>query len=145
MVVLGQFRSAGGKQRQQLPAKDVRPGRRTILVVLQLGIPGSVFSLHPVELNAEAMRHELDTADLWTEVEVLGVPEDAVDAAVESVLSRLRVKSTQEGGTVEVQGKPEGRPIRIRSITGPEARKQAAETLEEEGRGTRWAAGILAR
>ncbi|MGV9351019.1 hypothetical protein ACWDSD_41125 [Streptomyces spiralis] len=98
-----------------------------------------------MELNAEAMRHELDTADLWTEVEVLGVPEDAVDAAVESVLSRLRVKSTQEGGTVEVQGKPEGRPIRIRSITGPEARKQAAETLEEEGRGTRWAAGILAR
>ncbi|MGP3989250.1 hypothetical protein [Streptomyces sp. 3N207] len=91
----------------------------------------SVYGLHPVGLNAEAMRRDLDTADLWTEAEMLGLSEDEVDAAAESALCHLRVDPTGEDGAIQVRWKPEGRPIQIKSLTGPEAQDQIAETLAE--------------
>lgn len=91
----------------------------------------TVYGLHPVEFNAEAMRHELDAADLWTEAETLGLADDETDAAVESALRHLRVEPAREGGPIEVRWKPEGRPIQINGFTGLEAQEQIAETLEE--------------
>lgn len=91
----------------------------------------SVYGLQPVELDAAAMRHELDAADLWTEAEMLGLSDDAADEAVESAFRHLRVEPAGDGETVDVHWKLAGRPIRITSLAGPEAQRQITETLEE--------------
>lgn len=91
----------------------------------------SVYGRRPVALSADAIHRELVTADLWSEAELLGLPEDEADAAVESALRHLRVDTMTDRGVIEVRWKPDGRPLQIHGGTGPEARHQVAETLAE--------------
>jgi len=91
----------------------------------------SVYGRRVAELSTAAMQRELEAADLWTQAEALGLPDDEADAAVESALHHLRIELAADGGAFEVHWKPEGRPIRVKSVTGPEAREQVTEALEE--------------
>jgi hypothetical protein len=91
----------------------------------------SVYCRRPIALDAAAMRRALDDADVWTLAEALDVAEDELDTAVESMSHNLRVAPAPDGTCVEVGWKPQGRPIRISSVTGAEAGEQIAETLEE--------------
>ncbi|MEW2386305.1 hypothetical protein AB0873_30090 [Micromonospora sp. NPDC047707] len=89
----------------------------------------SVYCRRQVSLEAEAMRRELDVADLWTLAEALELAEDELDAAVESMFRHLRVEPAGDGRAwIEVHWKPEGRPIQIGSVTD---KRQIADMLEE--------------
>jgi hypothetical protein len=92
----------------------------------------SVYCRRQVRLDAEAMRRELDVADLWTLAEALDLDDDELDTAIESMIGNLRVESADDGGAqIQVHWKPEGRPIQISTVTGGQALEQIAETLEE--------------
>ena len=80
-------------------------------------------------LTADALRRELDAADLMTLAEHLELPEGE-EAAVRAIRPHLRVEaaSAPELRYAEVHWKPAGRPIQISRAT--EVAGELAETLE---------------
>ena len=91
-----------------------------------------VYCRRQVRLDAEAMRCELDVADLWTVAEALDLADAEMDTAIESISGCLRLESADDSGeSVDVHWKPAGRPIQISSVTGKQALQDIAETLEE--------------
>jgi hypothetical protein len=80
-------------------------------------------------LTADALRRELDDADLMTLAEHLELPEGE-EAAVRAIRPHLRVEAAPgpELRYAEIRWKPAGRPIQISRAT--EVAAELAETLE---------------
>lgn len=89
----------------------------------------SVYCRHPIELDADAMRREIESADLWTLAESLDLSSLNIMVGVESLRLHLRIEAV--GSSINVHWKPAGRPIHVTTLLGPAAAAEAAETMSE--------------